>query len=167
MRGAAVLGVINLCVFSLATQSVVGQTGRPRSQWDGIYADAQAERGRGLYTLHCARCHGRDLEGIAQRIFYPGQPALVPTLIGDQFVQNWTKSPIADLLRRVKTSMPQDNIGALSSPETAGVVAFLLRSANYPSGRSELPARFDQMGDVLFVGVPVQTVDALTSLAAV
>ncbi len=34
-----------------------------KSQWDGIYTDAQAARGERLYAANCAPCHNWDLKG--------------------------------------------------------------------------------------------------------
>jgi len=34
-----------------------------QSAFDGVYTDAQADRGADLYPDECDRCHGMDLEG--------------------------------------------------------------------------------------------------------
>src|SRR3954451_23666218 len=34
-----------------------------KSVWDGVYSQAQADRGKGLYSEQCASCHGSELTG--------------------------------------------------------------------------------------------------------
>ena len=56
--------VLTVCAYLLATAATVPGQGSPaasgRSVWDGVFTDAQAERGRGYFAEHCARCHGID-----------------------------------------------------------------------------------------------------------
>src|SRR5262245_31133871 len=50
---ACILGM-GLVVYSQETQ---------RSVWDGVYNDAQAQRGLAVYIDQCSNCHARNLEG--------------------------------------------------------------------------------------------------------
>lgn len=93
---------------------------------------------------------GQILRGMPQQIVYPGQPALTPTLIGDELRRNWAKSSVAELMTRIRISMPQDNPGSLSLQSAADLVAFLLQMANYPAGSRELPRDPTLSEDVVF-----------------
>lgn len=73
-----------------------------------------------------------------------------PTLIGDEFRRHWAKSSVAELMIRIRVSMPQDRPGSLPLQGVADLVAFLLWAANYPSGLSELPRDPALSEDVLF-----------------
>ena len=97
------------------------------SIWDGVYTDAQAERGRALYMQSCAICHSADLSGTFE----------TPPLVG-RFMPYWSGSTLDALFDYVSTAMPMHNPGALSAGANIDIVAFILESNNIPSGPKEL-----------------------------
>ena len=99
------------------------------SVWDGVYTDAQAERGHTLYMQNCSRCHGADLSGTYE----------IPPLVG-RFMPYWSGSTLDALFDYVSTAMPLDHPGALSAGANADIVAFILKSNDIPSGSKELSA---------------------------
>ena len=62
IRAVAVMGLaaLGLC-YSRAHAQPPPPQDTTRSIWDGVYTDAQADRGREQYTQHCANCHGDTL----------------------------------------------------------------------------------------------------------
>ena len=101
--------------------------GQPQSTKDGVYSDAQAKRGEALYAQQCVSCHSADLSG-------SGAPALA----GADFLGSWDKTPVADLVEKIATSMPSSSPGSLSRVQASDLVAFLLKSNNFPSGAADL-----------------------------
>ena len=99
------------------------------SVWDGVYTDAQAERGHTLYMQSCARCHGADLSGTFE----------IPPLVG-RFMPYWSGSSLDALFDYVSTAMPLDHPGALGAGANADILAFILQSNKIPSGAKELSA---------------------------
>jgi mono/diheme cytochrome c family protein len=99
------------------------------SIWDGVYTDAQAERGHTLYNQSCGRCHGADLSGTFE----------IPPLVG-RFMPYWSGSSLDALFDYVSTAMPLDHPGALGPGANADILAFLLKSNAIPSGSKELSA---------------------------
>ena len=97
------------------------------SVWDGVYSQAQAERGHTLYMQNCARCHGADLSGTYE----------IPPLTG-RFMPNWSGSSLDALFDYVSTAMPLDHPGALGADANADILAFILKSNAIPSGAKEL-----------------------------
>ena len=97
------------------------------SVWDGVYTDAQAERGHTLYMQNCSRCHGADLSGTYE----------IPPLVG-RFMPYWSGSTLDALFDYVSTAMPLDHPGALSAGANADILAFILKSNEIPSGSKEL-----------------------------
>ena len=67
-----------MCGLGLAAQS-------PKSQWDGVYTDAQAARGEPLYRENCSMCHGFALAGTV----------LAPALAGPAFNTKWNRRPVS------------------------------------------------------------------------
>ena len=47
-----------LAACAAGPASLTAQTPPSRSQWDGVYTDAQASRGEPFYVENCSMCHG-------------------------------------------------------------------------------------------------------------
>jgi cytochrome c len=118
---------VSILVLALSAGIAVAQT--RISVWDGIYTDAQAERGHTFYMQNCSRCHGADLSGTYE----------IPPLIG-RFMPYWSGSTLDVLFDYVSTAMPLDHPGALNAGANADIVAFILKNNNIPSGSKELSA---------------------------
>ena len=58
-----------------------------RTVWDGVYTDAQAERGRAAYQQSCAACHREDLRG----------DSTAPSLVGESFTFLWGDMEVGEL----------------------------------------------------------------------
>jgi S-disulfanyl-L-cysteine oxidoreductase SoxD len=112
-------------VFSTGVGAAQART----SIWDGVYTDAQAERGHTLYMQSCSRCHGPELWGTYE----------IPPLVG-RFMPYWSGSTLDALFDYVSTAMPLDHPGALGPSANADIVAFILKSNDIPSGSTELSA---------------------------
>jgi len=92
------------------------------------YDPAQAERGRSLYAVTCAACHGPDLGG--------GQ--FGPPLKGVNFRQRWAAQPVADLFEQVRT-MPPGQARSMSDTGYAELVALMLAENGIAAGQQALP----------------------------
>ncbi len=99
-----------------------------RTVWDGVYTEAQAERGRAAYISDCSGCHAADLRGDNNS----------PSLIGMSFTFLWGGSTLGALYERVREIMPPERPGSLSAAAYRDVLAFVLASNNYPNGQHEL-----------------------------
>lgn len=102
----------------------------PTSVLDGIFTEAQAERGRAAYEAHCAECHGEGLGG--------GEMA--PGLTGVAFRFRWRGLTVADIYDSVESTMPPEEPATLGDRTYIDVVAFLLSANGYPAGDRELAA---------------------------
>jgi mono/diheme cytochrome c family protein len=105
------------------------------SIWDGVYTDAQDERGAETMGGTCTKCHGDRLNGAAQ----PDQPPS-PAIARSGFLQRWEGKTLAALFDYIKTKMPLDNPGQLTDAQTADTIAHMLKMSNIPAGETELPA---------------------------
>src|SRR4051812_18113744 len=81
-----------------------------RSTRDGVYTDAQADRGQTTYGKACASCHGQALQGSG---------AVTPSLAGASFLAKWTGDPISELFEQIQATMPADHPGTLSRADNA------------------------------------------------
>jgi quinoprotein glucose dehydrogenase len=100
-----------------------------KSIWDGVYSEAQATRGKALYSQECASCHGSELTG--------GEMA--PPLSGGEFMAGWDGLTVGDLFERVRISMPQNSPGSLSGQQNADILAFVFSANKFPAGAEEMP----------------------------
>ena len=118
---------IGLSVCFAAMAAIV-YAGGSASVWDGIYMQAQASRGKEVFSQNCAACHGGSLEGKNG-----------PSLNSASFKENWNGLTADDLFEYIKKSMPRGQAGILTREQTADIVAFLFTSNGFPAGQKELP----------------------------
>ena len=114
----------------MVAEPVAGPAPPPTSVLDGIFTEAQAERGQAAYNAHCAECHGEGLGG--------GEMA--PGLTGVAFRFRWRGLKVADIYDSVQSTMPPEEPATLGDQAYIDVVAFLLSANGYPTGDRELAA---------------------------
>jgi len=119
----AVIPFVTVLVLRPPVQAA-GAQDTSKSVWDGIYTQAQADRGKQLYSDACASCHGPELTG--------GEMA--PPLVGGDFQSDWNGLSVGDLFERMRISMPQNAPGSLSAQQNADVLAFMLSQNKFPVG---------------------------------
>ena len=55
---------VTLAFFVSLTSAILSaQAPKPRTVWDGIYTDAQAERGQLAFNQSCTNCHTLEASG--------------------------------------------------------------------------------------------------------
>ena len=101
-----------------------------RSVWDGVFTADQATQGKAAYDNKCSICHGAELLG----------QEMAPPLSGGFFLSNWSGQSAGDLFTRIKTTMPANDPGNLSSAETALITAYILSFNQFPAGATPLPS---------------------------
>jgi mono/diheme cytochrome c family protein len=113
-----------------------------KTTWDGVYSQAQAERGRALYIEHCGHCHRDDLTG-------GGSEAGAPPLRGPIFFYRWLHLPLSEMFLTIGTTMPQNKPDSLTPQTVIDVVSFLLRENEMPAGKTELPPDLEALKQIL------------------
>ena len=104
----------------------------------GVYSDAQAKRGAGLYKDQCAACHGDDLKG----------SDIIPGLTGQSFTGNWQGKSLGDLYDKIQMTMPALNPGSLSPEQTADLIAHMLSVSKYPAGGADLASKVEALQQI-------------------
>ena len=122
--GPAVYAIALLIVAHPAAQA-------PRTVWDGVFTDAQAERGRVSFSANCSSCHGADLRGAESK-----------ALRDDRFWTDWKETTVDYLLGQISRNMPFSDDGSLAGSLPGGtyadIVAHILKTNGFPSGNAEL-----------------------------
>ena len=102
----------------------------PESSMDGIYTAQQAERGEGLFTTHCQRCHS------------------IQEFSGRMFAAVWSEVPASALYYRIANTMPMDQPGSLGNTEVTALMAHIFNANGMPAGTSTLEADLDWMNTI-------------------
>ena len=118
-----------LAVTALIGSAIAGQQLK-RTVWDGVFTDAQAERGRSAYAQSCASCHAEDLRG----------KGTAPSLVEESFAFLWADMTVGDLFERTRMLMPSDRPGSLPPATYADIITFVMSKNGFPAGSTELGA---------------------------
>jgi mono/diheme cytochrome c family protein len=108
--------------------------GEQVSVWDGVFTQAQSDRGKIFYSGICAKCHGRSGNGAGD----PDQPES-PSVARQAFLTKWQGRNLAALFEYVRTTMPVDNPNSRSDQEYIDAIAYMLTLSQAPAGDTELP----------------------------
>ena len=107
---------------------------KPKTVWDGVFNQAEVERGAAAYGTHCSRCHGDDLRRQGG------------VLIGAKFMERWREDNLHNLFTRIRDTMPPGQTGRLSEGDYVDIVAYVLSMNEFPSGTATLaPAEFERI----------------------
>jgi mono/diheme cytochrome c family protein len=125
--------------LSAATPTAQPQATATKTVWDGVYSEAQANRGAAAYRAACSSCHRADLSG------YNG------VLRGQTFIDRWREDNVNSLYTNIKTTMPRNNPGILKPEMYLDIVAFLLQQNAFPAADAELQP--DALKNIKIVGM--------------
>jgi len=108
--------------------------GEMASVWDGVFTEAQANRGEAVYPGSCGLCHGRRLNGA------PDDPDMrsTPPLARAQFLRGWEGRSLATLFEYTRATMPENNPASLSDEEYIDIIAYMLSVGGMPVGDDDL-----------------------------
>jgi polyvinyl alcohol dehydrogenase (cytochrome) len=96
---------------------------------DGVYSAAQADRGKALYVRDCATgCHSENLAG--------GGPT--PSLAGPDFRSRWNGISLAELFKKIRTTMPKSSPGSLGEADYLAIMSYVLAANDFPAGSTDL-----------------------------
>ena len=127
MKTRSAFLILGLALLGTAYSAVQAQG--PANVNDGIYTAAQAERGKAVFAMQCAGCHGDKAEG----------GAAGPTLSGPDFTNGYKDGSAGALLNKISSDMPSNAPGSPEAQQYADVFAFVLSVNKYPAGQTEAP----------------------------
>ena len=129
--------------------------GAERSVWDGVYTQAQADRGEKAYKVSCGYCHKDDLSG---GFFDDGNgraPALAgPRAFDSSFEKRWAGVSVGEMVIDIGTAMPQQDPGSLPPETYIDIISFLLSKNGVPAGARELPADLQALQSIRVTAKP-------------
>lgn len=129
-RLALSMAALILVVTAAPAQDSVAAAAPERPATSGVFSEAQATRGEGVYQTSCQSCHAKT------------------EYTGDKFKVAWVSRSAFDLFDVIMSQMPEDNPGSLERAQYVDVVAYILSLNAYPPGSGELPAEADALKKV-------------------
>ena len=120
------------------------QVNAAESIWSGSYTEAQAERGAEDYSARCAACHGADLRGDSH----------AAGLVGMGFMFLWEGKSLGELYSKIRNDMPQDQPRSLSKGSYEDILAFILKSNDFPAGDTELESGENALDKLMITSRP-------------
>jgi ankyrin repeat protein len=119
--------ITNLAASTRATTEVEpAAAARPSS--DGVFSEAQATRGKQVYTRACAVCHLDTLQG----------DAVSPSLLGPSFFARFPDFTALEAVTAIRGAMPQNAPDSLGDQAYVDLLAYLLKMNGNRTGDAEL-----------------------------
>lgn len=120
-RLALSIAALVLIPGSARAQDSAAAAAPERPATSGVFSEAQAGRGEGVYKTSCQSCHAKT------------------EYTGDKFKVAWVSKSAFDIFDVIKTQMPEDNPGSLERAQYVDVVAYIFSLNAYPPGAADLP----------------------------
>jgi mono/diheme cytochrome c family protein len=104
--------------------------------WSGVFTKEQAKRGEDVFLTHCAAaCHLDNLLG--------NGPS--PGLAGPDFMLRWEDFSMAELLEKIRTTMPKAAPASLSAEEYLAAAIYILAENGAPAGTTKMSGGLDKI----------------------
>jgi mono/diheme cytochrome c family protein len=113
---------LSLVVIATPVRGQDSVAAGPRSVSSGVFTVDQADRGRASHRTNCTSCHSSS------------------KYVGQDFAALYLGGTVFDMLDKIRTTMPDDNPGALPIQDYVDIIAYILNINGYPRGAVELPA---------------------------
>ena len=120
---AAAALVVSMSATNLTAQAAPANGSR--STRDGVYTDAQADRGRQVFEEGCTECHNIRMWGT-----------------------DWDGKSAGDVYEFIRAYMPEPAPGTLSAQQIRDIIANFLKQARLPAGAAELPDTLDGLKQI-------------------
>ena len=118
------------------TMALIATPASAADIWSGVFTAAQAANGKDVYLTHCASaCHVENLMG--------NGPA--PGLAGPDFLLRWEDFNLAELMEKIRTTMPKAAPASLSAEDYLTVTTFILSANGAAAGQTALPGDRDAL----------------------
>ena len=142
LASAGLFGLAFVAAPAVAARGAQRPAGQ-RTVWDGVYTEAQAQRGETVYTQSCASCHSDDLRGQGS----------APSLVEEAFVLQWGDLSVADLFAKTRL-MPLESPRSLPDQTYIDLVAFLLQKNEMPAGQKDLEIDVSALKQIFITAKP-------------
>lgn len=133
MRRPALLVLAGAFIATAAAAQSDSSAAKPAVP--GYYTPEQADRGKAAHAMNCTSCHGTE------------------AYTGESFTKAWIGRTAFDFYDQLRTTMPNDNPGALKKEEYVDILAYIFSINGLPAGQ-ELRADDDALKALKIDSVP-------------
>ncbi len=134
-RSSIAVRIFACCTLPIVCGLLLTAAAQSRTVWNGVFTDAQAERGQTAYQQACVACHREDLRG----------DNTAPSLVGESFTFLWGDMEVGELSAKIQKLMPPERPGSLPAQTYSDIIAFILKKNDFPAGTTELSADPDAL----------------------
>ena len=103
------------------------------------FSEEQVSRGKQLYDINCATCHGINLEGAA----------VIPSLADSTFMNKWSSAPLSNFATELR-QMPPGNQSLLNTDHYQSITAYILAANGVTYSEVETTSGLDFDGPLIF-----------------
>jgi ankyrin repeat protein len=125
-------------------KTAAGSAPGGRTIWDGVFTEAQVQRGQQVYQRACAACHLDTLRG----------DDVSPSLVGSGFLARFTGQNAHEMVQNLRASMPQNAPDSLGDRAYIDLVSYLLKANGSKAGSLELPLDVAELEKIAIVDQP-------------
>ncbi len=103
--------------FIATAAAAQSDSSRAKPAGPGYYTPEQADRGKASHAMNCTSCHGTE------------------AYTGESFTKAWVGRTAFDFYDQLRTTMPNDNPGALKKEEYVDILAYIFSINGLPAGQ--------------------------------
>lgn len=140
-----VAGLILASLVGSGAGRAQAANGGDRSVMSGVFTAEQVAKGRAGHRAFCLSCHGTEA--------YTGEP----------FETMWLGRTVFDFFDALRTTMPNDEPGKLTTEEYVDVIAYILNLNGYPPGSLALSYDENELRKVKIDSLPPRAAPIDTS----
>ena len=132
-RNRAAIAVAAMLFVSAAAGLAAAAQSAAKTIHDGVFTEAQIERGVEVFERTCSECHPTDFFGPA-------------------YMEGWNGASVGELIQLVQDTMPYENPGSLKPEEYVDVLTYIFSLNGVPAGETELPISTDALFEITIDG---------------
>ena len=132
-RNRAAIVVAAMLLVSAAAGLAAAAQSAGKTIHDGVFTEAQIERGVAVFEKTCADCHPTDVFGPA-------------------YMEGWNGASVGELIQLVQDTMPYENPGSLKPEEYVDVLTYIFSLNGVPAGETELPISTTALFEIIIDG---------------
>lgn len=130
--------IVLAAAFAATAAAAQSDSSATKRVGPSYYTPEQADRGKAAHAMNCTSCHGPE------------------AYMGESFTSKWVGRTAYDFYDQLRTTMPNDNPGALKKEEYIDILAYIFSINGLPGGTEELKADDDALKALKIDSIPAK-----------
>ena len=132
-RNRAAFVVAAMLLMAAVAGLVAAAQSAGKTIHDGVFTQAQIERGTLVFEKICSECHPTDV-------------------FGPDYMVGWNGASVGELFELVRYTMPYENPGSLEPEDYIDVLTYIFSLNGVAAGETELPMSPDALFEITIDG---------------